>query len=223
MCGRYSQTQDLATLTRRFKTARVRGEVRPRYNIAPSQPALVVVQNAARALDQYRWGLVPSWAKDPKVGHKMINARAETVAEKPSFQRPFERHRCLVPADGFYEWRTDPTRAAKIPMRVELTSKEPFAFAGLWDRWTDAEGRELRSFTILTTTANELVAKIYDRMPVILRPEDEDQWLDPGAELAALKRMLVPYAGREMTAYAVSPLVNSPRNDKPECIEPVAS
>jgi putative SOS response-associated peptidase YedK len=220
MCGRYSQTSDLATLMRRFKTGLIRGEVRPRYNIAPSQPALVVIQEAERTLDLYRWGLIPWWTKDPKAGAKMINARAETVADRPAFKRPFQGHRCLVPADGFYEWRTDPTREARIPMRVELKTHEPFAFAGVWDAWRDAEGRETRSFAILTTAANELVATIHDRMPAILRPEDEDVWLDPSADPAALKRMLVPYAGREMRAYVVSTAVNSPRNDTPACIAP---
>ena len=221
MCGRYSQTRDLAALVRRFKTAQIRAEVQPRYNVAPSQPAPVVVQNTERTLDSYRWGLVPSWAKDFKAGHKMINARMETVADRPAFRRPLRSQRCLVPADGFFEWRTDPTREARTPMRVELKSHEPFAFAGLWDSWRDAEGRETRSFTILTTAANELVATIHDRMPVILRPEDEDLWLDPSADLAALRRVMVPYAGREMRAYAVSTAVNSPRNDTPACIAPV--
>jgi putative SOS response-associated peptidase YedK len=226
MCGRYSQTRSLADLKSRFQCRSALAELSRRFNLAPSQPAAVVVADGDRVLDLYRWGLIPSWAKDPKIGYKMINARAETVAEKPSYRRPFQRQRCLVPADGFYEWRIDPTKppkAARTPMRIVLKSNEPFAFAGLWDHWKDAEGRETRSFTILTTAANDLVASIHDRMPVILQPQDEAPWLDPSSDPDTLLKLLKPYPSEAMTTYQVSQLVNSPRNDSPDCLVPASS
>ena len=225
MCGRYSQTRSLAELKSRFHSRSALADLHRRYNLAPSQPAPVIVADGDRVLDLYRWGLIPSWSKDPKIGHKMINARAETVAEKPAFRRPFQRQRCLVPADGFYEWKTDPTKppkTARTPMRITLKSKEPFAFAGLWDHWHDAEGRETRSFTILTTAANDLVASIHDRMPVMLQPQDEAPWLDPTSDLDTLRSLLKPYPSEAMTAYQVSTTINSPRNDSPDCLVPAS-
>ncbi len=225
MCGRYAQTSTLDQLSGRFHARCALDSLRKRYNLAPSQPAPVVVANGDRVLAEYRWGLIPTWAKDPKVGYKMINARAESVAEKPAYRRPFQRQRCLVPATGFFEWQVDPTKppkAAKTPMFIRLASEEPFAFAGLWDVWKDAEGKEIRSFTIITTEPNELVRRIHNRMPAILNRRDEDAWLEPTAKPEDLTGLLVPYPAAEMTAYAVSPLVNSPRNDTDAVLAPAS-
>ena len=220
MCGRYTQTADPAKLARRFRLEPPGPGISRRYNIAPTQDAPVIANDAPKNIRMMRWGLVPSWAKDAAIGNRMINARAETLSEKPSFKKPLERRRCLVLADGFYEWRVAAGRA-KIPVRIVMKSHEPFAFAGLWDLWRDPEGRELASFTIITTEANELLKPIHDRMPVILRPEDEDRWLDPGpTDTAKLAPLLKPYLTEEMEAYDVSTRVNSPKNDDPVCITP---
>ncbi|MEK7214662.1 MAG: SOS response-associated peptidase, partial [Chloroflexota bacterium] len=167
-----------------------------------------------------RWGLVPSWAKDPSVGYRMINARAETVGEKPSFRQALLKRRCLVPADGFFEWRG--AGKMRVPLRFTLKSGELFAFAGLWEGWRQPDGEWLHTCTIITTAPNDLVTRIHDRMPVILRRDAEDVWLDPKMiDVALLRGMLVPYPTAEMEARQVSTLVNSPQNDSPECIEPV--
>lgn len=181
----------------------------------------MIAGDAPKNLRLMRWGLVPAWAKEASIGHRMINARAETVAEKPSFRRAFESRRCLAPADGFYEWRKLEGSRAKIPMRFVLKSREPFAFAGLWDIWRKPDSGELRSFTIITTAANELLRPIHDRMPVILRPEDEEKWLDPGlSDPNRLSSFLKTYPAEEMEAYEVSTRVNSPKNDDPACLTP---
>lgn len=222
MCGRFTLTASGQLLMEELGLLSIPEDYRPRYNVAPGQPIL-----AARDGDEGRkgamlkWGLVPSWAKDPSIGNKMINARSETVAEKPSFRRAFDRRRCIIPADGFYEWRKDGKR--KIPMRFRLRDGRPFAFAGLWEAWRPpgGEGETLFTCTILTTAANELVQPVHDRMPVILTQEALDLWLDrevPGDGVASLLR---PYPAREMEAYEVSPRVNSVANDDPELIEPL--
>ena len=168
------------------------------------------------------WGLIPSWAKDPKMGAKLINARAETVAEKPAFRTAFRQRRCLVLADGFYEWQTQENKKQKQPYYIRLNDWQPFAFAGLWERWQDAEGEVIESCTLLTTEANELMCPIHNRMPVILDPKDYDVWLDPEVKQAdVLQSLLHPYASEKMTAYPVSKAVNKPSNDTAECIEKV--
>jgi putative SOS response-associated peptidase YedK len=214
MCGRYSQSQTPEKLIQRFG---VKGtppaDLKPRYNIAPSQSAPVVVLLEENRLELFRWGLIPYWTKDPSIGNRMINARAETLATKASYRRPFKKSRCLVPADGFYEWRTDPGEKTKTPMRVRLRSDDPFAFAGLWDLWKDPDGGEIRSFTIITTDANDALRTIHERMPVILKPEDEAKWLDPSTGPEKLVKML----------YEITKLVNSPRNDTPDCFNPADS
>jgi len=190
----------------------------PRYNIAPGQELPVVVAEDSRVLKLMRWGLVPGWAKDVSIGYKMINARAETISEKPSFKKPFREERCLIPADGFYEWKKMPNSRAKTPYRVCLKSEEPFAFAGLWDSWVSSEGKELQTYTIITTEPNDLVRPIHNRMPVILLPENEDKWLDTGLkDTSSLATMLKPYPSELMETYEISSLVNSPKNDIPEC------
>ena len=168
------------------------------------------------------WGLIPSWAKDMSIGNKMINARAETVAEKASFKKPFKDKRCLVLANGFYEWKkTD--KKNKIPYYFMLKSKQPFAFAGLWEEWKNPEGEKILSFTIITTKANELMEPIHDRMPVILKENVETQWLDPeNKDTDKLLSLLQPYPAGLMESYRVSDIVNSPKNDIPACVEPIA-
>lgn len=218
MCGRYSQAVKPGKLAQRFRLEPPGPEMPRRYNIAPTQNAPVVTNDAPKRLRLMRWGLIPAWAKDAAIGNRMINARAETISEKPSFRKPLERRRCLVLADGFYEWRAAAGRA-KVPVRIVLKSREPFALAGLWDLWRGPEGRELATFTIITTQANEVLKPIHDRMPVILRPEEEEKWLAPGpVEAAKLAPLLNSYPAGEMEAYDVSQFVNSPRNDTPECI-----
>jgi putative SOS response-associated peptidase YedK len=218
MCGRYTQTADARTLAGRFRLAKLGADVRPRWNMAPGQDAPVVVVEGGRRLGIYRWGLIPAWAKDPTIGAKLINARADTAADKPSFRGPFQRRRCLVPADGFYEWRK--AGKAKVPVRFTRSDGAPFAFAGLWDEWTSPEGGTLRTFTVLTTEPNALVAPVHDRMPVILTEAGEDAWLDPGAKTAELKPLLVPYEAAGMRAQDASTRVNAVRNDDPSLLTP---
>jgi len=193
--------------------------LKPRYNLAPGQEAPVVIYEDSKILRLMQWGLVPSWAKEASIGYKMINARAETLTQKPSFKKSFKQRRCLVLADGFYEWRKGTGGRTKIPLRFVLKNREPFAFAGLWDTWQKPDGDLLHSFTIITTESNELIRPIHDRMAVMLRQEDEAKWLDPDLkDVEQLIPLLKPYPSDQMEGYEVSTLVNSPKNDTPECI-----
>ncbi len=193
----------------------------PRYNIAPTQDVLVIRNDSSQnRAEMMRWGLVPSWAKDPKIGSRMINARSETLAEKPSFRTAYRRRRCLIVADGFYEWKRD--GKTRTPMRIMLDSGQLFALAGLWESWKRPDDSWMMSCAIVTTSANDLVADIHDRMPVILDPDVESVWLDSDLDdTAALSELLVPYPSERMTAYEVSRIVNSAANDVPECIAPI--
>ena len=217
MCGRYSRIADIRELQAYFGFVADELDAPPRYNIAPTQKALTLVaEGDARRATHMRWGLVPSWAKETSIGSRMINARAETVAEKPSFRTAFRRRRCLVLADGYYEW----TRSgrAKRPMRIVMRSGEPFAFAGLWETWRGPDDNLLWSFTVITTEANEHVRPIHHRMPVILPGNAHAEWLDEGADPDALHGLLVPYGDCDLEAYEVSTLVNSYANDGPEVV-----
>ena len=223
MCGRYTVTSSLGDLRQLFLFEEL-PNLEPRYNVAPSQEAPVVrlEEDDKRHLRLLRWGLIPSWAKDRRIGYKTINARAETVADKPAFRSAFRRRRCLVLADGFYEWQK--RDKGKQPYRIVLADRGAFAMAGLWESWTDPEaGERVESFTIVVTDANERLAAIHDRMPVILPPEAHALWLDAEAARDDLLALLRPYPGEAMAAYPVSALVNKPANDLPACIEPVES
>ena len=222
MCGRYSQNQTSSKLIKRFNLkGPLPEDLKLRYNIAPGQLAPVVVLQEGSHLKLFQWGLIPAWSKDPWIGARMINARAETLTTKPSYSRPFQRSRCLVLADGFYEWKVSPGGKIKTPLRIRLRSQELFAFAGLWDSWKNRDGTEIRSFTIITTDANETLCPIHLRMPAILLPKDEAAWLDPTSDTEQLSQMLGPYANDELEAYEISKLVNSPQNDTPDCFSPV--
>jgi len=222
MCGRFTLTADVNTLQNTFPWLNVPGDLQPRYNIAPSQPIAVVPNDGKNQLDFYVWGLIPFWAKDPSIGYRMINARSETLAEKPSFKNAFKRRRCLVLADGFYEWRKEGAGKPKTPMYIQLESKETFAFAGLWENWNAPDGSQVLSCTIITTHPNTLVEKIHNRMPVILPADGYSTWLEPSEQNPeVLSELLEPYPASEMMAYPVSTSVNSPINESPDCIEPV--
>jgi putative SOS response-associated peptidase YedK len=196
-----------------------------RFNIAPSQPvaALRVLDDDDRPrLSMLRWGLIPSWANDPSIGNRMINARAETVHEKPSFRSAFRRRRCLVLADGYYEWKKLEASGKKQPYYIRMQDDGPFAFAGLWESWQDKSGTPLETCTIVTTAANELTRSLHPRMPVILESYDYDAWLQAGeSELDYLRTRLAPYRSDAMIVIPVSTIVNSPRNDTAECIRPI--
>ena len=221
MCGRFTLTVDPGQLQEAFPWAEIPEGIPLRYNIAPSQPAAVLPNDGLNRVDFYNWGLIPFWAKDPKIGNRLINARAETLAEKPSFRGSFKYKRCLVLADGFYEWRKEPGTKTKTPMYLRMKNKKPFAFAGLWDTWHSSDGSEIRTFTIITTEPNILVEEIHNRMPVILPKIAYSDWLQEGEnDLSLLKSFLHPYPAEEMEAYPVSRYVNSPQNDSPECIIP---
>jgi len=217
MCGRFTLTLDEAELVDRFDLKASDAAHTPRFNIAPTQAAPVVLSEMPDRLSVALWGLIPSWAKDPTIGARMINARAETVQEKPSFRTAFKRRRCLVPADGFYEWSK--AAATKMPLYIRLKTGEPFALAGLWEVWRPPEGDPVRTFTILTTEPNELLATIHNRMPVILSRENERAWLDNTAGPVELMAMLQAYPSALMEFYEVSKRVNAPRNDDPSLIE----
>ena len=221
MCGRFSLTADLGELARRFEFDGNLLDLEPNYNVAPTQNVLTVIGGENRRGGFMRWGLIPHWAKSDSIGSRMINARAETVAQRPAFRDAFRRRRCLVLADGFYEWQ----RAGSVrrPMRIVMESGEPFAFAGLWAVWRDSEGNRIPSCTIITTEANDLLRPVHNRMPVILPREMEEFWLDRDVhDTAALGDALTSYPSELMQTYQVSTLVNSARNNGPQVVEPVA-
>ncbi len=221
MCGRFTLTVDPADLHQTFPEFTFPTQAGPRFNIAPSQPILVLPNDGTNKADFFVWGLIPSWAKDPKIGNNLINARADTLAEKPAFRSAYKYHRCLIFADGFFEWQPQPGSKTKLPHYIRLKSEKPFAFAGLWEHWQSPDGSEIKSATIITTEPNELTEKIHNRMPVILPKEAFGQWLDPSpAKPEELQRLLVPYPAEAMTAYPISKAVNAPENDSPEVINP---
>ncbi|GIV83081.1 MAG: DUF159 family protein [Candidatus Roseilinea sp.] len=220
MCGRYTLTVDPERLMARFQLTRADFVARPRYNIAPTQTVAVVYDASPRTLSAARWGLIPSWAKDPSIGARMINARAETLMEKPAFRSLLKRRRCLVLADSFYEWRKNPD-GSKTPVRVMLASEEPFALAGLWDAWKTPAGEWLSTCTIVTTEPNALVAPLHDRMAAVLLPENEAAWLSHDCDdTAFLQSLLQPFPAERMKCYPVSSRVNSVKNDDPALIRP---
>jgi putative SOS response-associated peptidase YedK len=222
MCGRFTNKAKPEQIENEFKVGRKNSILfEPRYNIAPSQTINVVfAPETERILAQLKWGLVPSWAKDSEIGNRMINARAETIAEKPSFREAFKSRRCIIPASGFYEWQKKGTKA-KQPFYFYLKEKEVFGFAGLWDTWIDKRtGEELETCAIITTEANRVLEPVHDRMPVILQPKDYEQWLDAKEkDTEKLQKLLAPYPAAEMDLYEVSKSVNIPSNDSPELIQ----
>ena len=219
MCGRFSLIVDASVLADVFDVDPPRA-LTPRYNIAPTQmvPIVRAADSDRRELAEARWGLVPSWAKDPKMGARMINARGETVTEKPSFRAAVKTRRCLVPASGFFEWAKH-KEGSKVPHFIHYTDGRVFAFAGLWERWTKGEGEPLETFTIITTQPNEVVAPLHDRMPVILASDHFGEWLQPSPIAPdRLRRLLSPCPEAGMEAYPVSTRVNSPAHDDPSCV-----
>jgi putative SOS response-associated peptidase YedK len=222
MCGRYVVTTPGEVLAELFELDE-KPHLVPRWNVAPTQEVAIVRARpeGGRELAMARWGLVPFWAKDRAIGNRLINARAESLAEKPAYRDSFKKRRCLVVADGFYEWQKVDGR--KQPWLLRLRDGGPFGFAGLWSLWRDkASGEELESCTIVTTSPNELAAPIHDRMPVILPRERHAEWLDPAAEPSSLAALLEPFPAAEMEAYPVSTWVNAPQHDDPRCIEPLS-
>ena len=221
MCGRFIIKSDHDQIQLAFNIDQVEAQVQPSYNIAPTQSIVTVAQHDGQnVLENMRWGLIPVWAKDMSIGSKMINARVESVAEKASFKRPLKSRRCLIVADGFYEWQKE--GAKKIPMFIHLKSQKPFAFAGLYDVWKSPDGDWITSCAIITTRPNELMETIHNRMPVILPKTAYKSWLDAAnQDLDELVALLQPYPADKMLAYPVSPLVNSPRNNSPECIQAI--
>jgi putative SOS response-associated peptidase YedK len=222
MCGRYTHRytwQQIVELYRLSEPAVAPNDFRPRFNIAPTQTAPIVRERGGRReLVMMRWGLIPFWAKDPKIGNRLINARAESVPDKPAFREAFMARRCLVPTSGFYEWLKSP--GGRQPYCIGFKDGRPFALAGLWESWKDRQsGERLQTFTIITGEPNEVAGKIHDRMPVIIDPADFDHWLTAAVPPADL---LKPYPGAEMAAYPVSKAVNSPAPDDPSLIEPLS-
>ena len=208
-------------MARDFGVQEITDDLQPSFNVAPTDNVAVVLNNGVKQLVAMRWGLVPFWATDPKIASKHINARAETLTVKPAFKDAFKRRRCLVVADGFFEWQKQ--GATKTPLFIHLEPERPFGFAGLYEVWTPPLGEKLVTCTIITTEPNELVRLIHDRMPVILPKEAEDFWLDPAVEdHTRLLDLLQPYQASDMSAFTISKLVNSVKNNSPECIEPVS-
>jgi len=210
MCGRYTlqQPEDLQA---RFNTSN-EVEIKPNYNAAPGQLMPVILRNSPNRIALMKWGLVPSWAKDPKIGYKMINARSEGIQDKPSFRHAIKTQRCIVPASGYYEWKMEGKE--KVPYLFRLKEEELFGFAGLYEHWHDGQGNELDTFTIITTSPNEMAAKVHDRMPVILRREDEVEWLDTNlTDSGQVVRLLGTFDKDLMESYQVSAKVGSPSNN----------
>jgi len=222
MCGRFTLRTPASELVEIFRLVRS-FELSPRYNIAPTQPVAAVRESAeGRQLAPLIWGLIPAWAEDARIGARMINARSETAATKPAFRDAFRRRRCLIPADGFYEWRKNGGRG-KQPCLITLHNERPFAFAGLWEHWERAGAAPIDSCTILTTETNDLLRALHDRMPVILHPQDYDRWLDINTGTQELEPLLVPYPSGEMEFLEVGTYVNNARNDGPDCVRPLGA
>ncbi len=220
MCGRYTLS-NTAGVQARFEIAQAEQPLTPRFNVAPTQAMPVVLKNSPNRLEWMKWGLVPFWSKEPKSSYSTINARAEGITEKPAYRKPIKNQRCIIPADGFYEWQK--TGTSKQPFYIHLKNGELFGFAGLYDLYKNPDGSVLKTYTIITTEANELMADIHDRMPVILHPGDEELWLDPGiTDPAQILPLLKPYPAQEMALYPVSRLVNKPENDVPETLQAVS-
>jgi putative SOS response-associated peptidase YedK len=219
MCGRFAIAYTMG-LFARFGVKESAPDFEARYNIAPTQTVPIILKDGARKAVMMRWGLVPFWAKDPKIGNRLINARAETAATRPAFRASLKKRRCLVPATGFYEWRMD--GKTKTPFYAHMKDDSLFGLAGVYDRWTKPDGEPLMTFTILTTEPNSLMDKIHNRMPVILDREEEDTWLNPGEiPSKVLTDLFRPCPAKSMSAFQVSKAVNNPRNDAPELIKPV--
>jgi len=221
MCGRFALKAPPRTIQQHFGLPET-VDLSPRYNIAPSQDVAVIRHLSGRGyrqLDMLRWGLIPGWAKDMKISYRMINARAETLAQKPAFRTAFKKRRCIIAADGFYEWLH--SGKTKQPFFVHMKNSAVFGFAGLWESWNSPEGSTVESCTVITTSANDLVRKIHDRMPVILHSARYEAWLQDSTKVETLQQLLMPYPAAEMEIYRVSSEVNSPKNDTMECIIPV--
>ena len=222
MCGRYTLSTPTDLLSDLYELETVVA-TQPRFNIAPTQEAPIIrigPETGKRRLDLLRWGLVPFWAKDSDIGSRMINARSETVAEKPAYRVSLRKRRCLVPADGFYEWQA--TGGPKQPFFFHRKDGYPFVMAGLWDRWEKGDDGPLDSFTILTTSPNEIVAPVHKRMPVILAPEHHQDWMSPSLEdVSSLMALLVPDSSSTLEAYPVSTYVNNPAHEGPDCVDPI--
>jgi putative SOS response-associated peptidase YedK len=217
MCGRYSFILEDELIRDRFGITVRSAIYKARYNCAPTQKLAVISNENPGELSLYRWGLIPFWAKDPAIGNKLINAKSETILEKPSFKNSFKSKRCLVLSDGFYEWKKD---AGKIPYRITRRDGSAFSMAGIWDKWINQDSEEIHSFAILTTVPNSLMEKIHDRMPVILDRETEKKWIENISQ-EELVSLLKPCDASSLLAFPVSTLVNSPRNDSPEILKPV--
>jgi putative SOS response-associated peptidase YedK len=221
MCGRFTLTVNPAEVQETFSRYTFPGQFAPRFNIAPTQPVLVIPNDDQNTADFYVWGLIPMWAKDPSIGNRLINARGETLEEKPAFRSGLKYKRCLILADGFYEWKGAEGKKVKTPFFIHMKDRKPFAFAGLWDSWNSPDGSLVKSCTIITTEPNELTGIIHNRMPVILHPRDYAKWLDPSPQTPdQLKPLIKPFPADLMDAYPVSTLVNTPANDKPELVVP---
>jgi len=218
MCGRYTIIAKAEEIEKRFNVE-VPESYKQRYNAAPTQILPVITNDRPDGLSFFHWGLIPSWAKDKSISSKLINARSETLAEKASFKNALKYRRCLVIADGFYEWKKS-TKKSKIPYRIFLNTKELFAFAGLWEEYEDDDQNTVHTFTIITTTANSAISKIHDRMPVILEPQLEKSWLDPEFSTEARINLLKPLNDNKIEYHPISPLVNSVSNDNPQLILP---
>jgi putative SOS response-associated peptidase YedK len=219
MCGRFVRRRSSSILAEAFRVSHISDDLQPSFNVAPTHNVAVVLDEGARQLVSMRWGLIPSWASEPTIGSKLINARAETLIQKAAFKNAFRNRRCLVVADGFYEWQKQ--NRMKIPMLIQMKSERPFGFAGLYETWTSPSGESVSTCTIITTEPNEMVRPIHDRMPVILPGDVEDFWLDSSIEdHRRLLDLLRPYPAEEMEAYVVSTLVNSVKNDSIACVEP---
>lgn len=226
MCGRYTNTKSVEAIEERFSPKVTTLQMRlPKFNIAPSQDAPVIVnQNEGKKLTQFRWGLIPSWSKEPSIGYKMINARVETLKEKVSFKRLLKNQRCLVVSDGYYEWKQNGSK--KTPFRINFESGELFSFAGLWDEWKDSTGLPVLTFTIITMSSedSESVKSIHHRMPLILPRSEEEKWIDPSIDAyVTLNLAMEKTSTLKLNSYPVSAFVNSPKNEGSQCIEPVIS
>ncbi len=227
MCGRYTLHHKPEEIVERFDVEPLEEYdeyLSPRYNIAPSQIVPVIRQSrlddGTREMAGCKWGLIPFWAKDPKIGNNLINAKAETIAEKSSFKHSFAKRRCLIPADGFYEWQKR-GKAPSQPIYVRRRDGGLFAFAGLWEKWRSPDGETIESCTIVTIEPNAFISKFHHRMAAILKPEDEAVWIDPESKIEDLSRVLLPYDSEDLEAFPVSRTVNSPANEDPSCITPI--